>query len=84
MILESQQVVVTFLADKATENTGLVGLLVVKERAWVSVSSPTLVTLVGLVTLIDHWPTSICANVTTSSSDTTANALSSRHPFGSI
>ena len=49
-----------------------------------SVSSSTLVTLVGLVALVNHGPTSITTNVTASSGNPTADAISSRHPFGSI
>lgn len=84
VILESQQIVVAFLAHQAAENTSLMGLFVVKEGAGVSVSSSTLVTLMGFVTLVNHWPPSIATNITASSSDSTTNAISSRHPFGSI
>lgn len=49
-----------------------------------SVSSATLVALVGLVTLVDHGPTSASADVAASASDPAAHSVPSGHPFGSI
>lgn len=84
VILQSQQIVVAFLAHQAAENTSLMRLLVIEKGTGVSVSSSTLVAFVGLVTLVNHWPTSISTNITTSSSNPATDAISSRHPFGSI
>lgn len=49
-----------------------------------SVSSATLVALVGLITLVDHRPTSISAKVAASACNSAAHSISSRHSLGSI
>lgn len=76
VVLQRQQVVVAFLAHQAAENAGFMRLLVVEERAGVSISSSTLVTLVGFVTLINHRPTPIAAG--------SSHPFTSRHSFSSI
>lgn len=84
VVLESQQVVVAFLAHQAAEDAGLVRLLVVEERAGVSVPSATLVALVGFVALVDHGPASASADVAAAAGDPAAHSVPSGHPFGSV
>lgn len=84
VVLQSQEVVVAFLAHQTAEHTCFMGLLVVQQGTRVPVSSPTLVTLVRLITLVNHGPTSIAANVSAASRDPAADAVSPGHPFSSI
>ena len=84
VVLECQQIVVTFLAHQAAEHSSLVGFLVVEEGAGVPVSSATLVTFMGPVALFTHRPAAISSNISASASNPTTDSLSSGHPFGSV
>lgn len=77
VVFEGQEVVVALLAHQATENPRFMRLLVVQERAGVSVAPPTLVALVRLVALVDH-------GLTGPAPAPPAPAVSSRHALGSV
>ena len=72
VVLESQQVVVAFLADKAAEDPSLVRFLVVEKGTRVPVTSTALVALVRAI--IGYLPVV----------HTTAGLSTTSHAFGSI
>lgn len=62
MVLESQEVVVAFLADQASEDACLMRLLMVKQRAGVAVASSALVAPVWALAMLPGQPaTGACA-----------------------
>lgn len=88
MVLEGQQVVVALLADKASEDSGLVRFLVVEQGARVPVAPSTLVTFVGSILRIWHLlSTVLSSHITTasrSSNSAATNSISASHPFSAI